>query len=112
MISIDQRLRRLEAGAKSNEGWQLNEPLPPVDLDGDGIWAQLNRIRENHQDPKVRNMSLMEMAEDLCPGFTARVRRAGADYEASHEWQWFNGLCYIRERPNTSRGFGPTRHLS
>ena len=99
MTTAAARVQRLERSLEDTRGgWEPYDPLPCPDLEGDGVWAKLKRIRDNHSNPAVRNMSLMDMAEDLIPGFKERIKRAGAAYEASHEWRWINGQCYVRER--------------
>ena len=101
-MSLSERVRRLEgACSPAGEGWQLDESWRTdrraVELEGDGPWAKLKRIRD--ANPELRNKSLMDMAEDLIPGFKKWVREGAAAYEASHEWRWMNGRCYVRERP-------------
>ena len=99
------RIQRLEKSLEdTGDGWELYEESPPPDLEnGKGFWPTLYRIRRDHPSEVVRNMSLMEMAEDLIPGYAERVKRNSEDYEASHEFRWTNGRCYVRELPNLSR---------
>ena len=105
-MSLVDRVRRLERNCLPTEdGWELDEAWPPkIDLDADGPWAKLKGIRDNHPDPAVRNMSLMDMAEDLIPGFKQRVREGAEAYKVSREWRWMDGRCYVRERPGFRRG--------
>lgn len=104
-VSLAGRVGRLERGSSfAAKGWRLADaPTPPPDPDGDDVWAVLMRIRDSYPDPVVRNKSLMDMAEDLVPGFKQRVEEEGAAYQASHEWRWINGRCYVRERPELRR---------
>jgi len=105
-VSLADRVRRLERDCSPvGQGWQLYEWKPrEPDLEGDGPWAKLKRIRDNHPDPEVRNKSLMDMAEDLMPGFKRQVKEGAEAYQASHEWRWMDGRCYVRERPGLRGG--------
>ena len=97
-MSLSSRIRRLEREHEQvGHGWKLDEPRKP-DLSGDGFWAKLKRIRDNHPHLQVRSKSLMDMAEDLMPGLNQRVKKESEAYQASHEWRWIKGRCYVRER--------------
>jgi hypothetical protein len=103
-VSLADRVRRLERSPSvAGGGWQLYEPMPPPDPEGDDFWSELTRIRDSHPDPAVKNMSLMQMAEDLVPGLQQRVKEGADAYEVSHEFRWMNGCCYLRKRPGLSR---------
>ena len=97
-MNLNERIRQLERKcAPAGDGWQPYEPEPPPDLDGDGPWAKLKRIRDSR--PELQSKSLMDMAEDLIPGFKQSVKESAEAYRASHEWRRMNGRCYVRERP-------------
>ena len=91
MARIEGRLRRLEQVTGEGD-WRPFTPTP-------GPWLRamverLTEIRDNHPDPRIRGGSVMAM---LGPEFKAYVENAAPEFEATHEWKWHNGRCYVRE---------------
>lgn len=92
-MSIETRLKRLEDETGLGDGWIPFDIKPSPEIQQ---WIdELRALRDSYPTGSTtRAGSIMDM---LGPEFQERVKKAGEEFNARHEWRWIDGQCYIRE---------------
>ena len=97
MRAIAARLDRLER-ARGGDGWQLEAPYDEAAQARLHAKLAANMAGAGYDTTGADTMHALGrlLSDDDKRALLAELKTRAAAYEASHEWRWMRGKCYVR----------------